>query len=298
MVGATLLPTPLPASRWVMGVVNVTPDSFSDGGRYLDPDAAVAHGLELAAAGAHVLDVGGQSTRPGAVDVDVAEELGRVVGVVRRLARDAGVPVSVDTTKVAVAEAALAAGAAIVNDVSGGDDPALVALVAAAGCGYVVMHHAGIPAGSRPLPTYDDVVRAVGDDLAARADRVLAAGVAADRLVVDPGLGFGKAAAGSLALLARLDELVARVGRPVLVGPSRKSFLGAATGLGTDERDEATLAAVVWAFERGAAAVRVHDARGAARVVGLLDALDRATGTGMLPPGAPTEGRRTAGRAA
>jgi dihydropteroate synthase len=279
-----------------MGVVNVTPDSFSDGGRYLDPDAAIAHGLALVAAGAGVLDVGGESTRPGADPVDAAEEVRRVLPVVTALAADAGVPVGVDTTKPAVAEAALAAGAALVNDVSGGDDPALVRLVADAGCGYAVMHHVGLPAGSRPLPAYGDVVREVAADLLRRAEAALAAGVRADGLLVDPGLGFGKDAAGSVALLARLDEVVAHVRLPVLVGASRKSFLGAVLGraarseLGDDgdgldvrAREEATLATVVWAFQRGAAMVRVHEARAAARVVQLLDVLDRATEDGMRP---------------
>jgi dihydropteroate synthase len=286
-----------PGGRQVMGVVNVTPDSFSDGGRYLDPDAAIAHGLALVAAGAAVLDVGGESTRPGAAPVDAAEELRRVLPVVAALAAEAGVPVGVDTTKPTVAEAALAAGAALVNDVSGGDDPALVRLVAAAGCGYAVMHHVGLPAGSRPVPAYVDVVRDVAADLARRAEAALAAGVRADGLLVDPGLGFGKDATGSVALLARLDEVVAHVGQPVLVGASRKSFLGAVLGraardLGDGDgidvgaREEATLATVVWAFQRGAAMVRVHEARAAARVVQLLDVLDRATQDGMRPPGA------------
>jgi dihydropteroate synthase len=282
-----------PGGRQVMGVVNVTPDSFSDGGRYLDPDAAIAHGLALVAAGAAVLDVGGESTRPGAAPVDAAEEQRRVQPVIAALAADSGVPVGVDTTKPAVAEAALAAGAALVNDVSGGDDPALVRIVAAAGCGYVVMHHVGLPAGSRPVPAYADVVSEVAADLTRRAHAAVDAGVRPDGLLVDPGLGFGKDAAGSVALLARLDEVVAHVGRPVLVGASRKSFLGAvlgraarsdlSDGIDVGEREEATLATVVWAFQRGAAMVRVHEARAAARVVQLLDVLDRATQDGMRP---------------
>jgi dihydropteroate synthase len=263
----------------VMGVVNVTPDSFSDGGRYLDPDAAVAHGLELVAAGADVLDVGGESTRPGAEPVDGAEERRRVVEVVRHLASESGVPVSIDTTKAAVAAAALEAGAAIVNDVSAGRfDPAILDVTAAAGAGYVLMHMLGEPRTMQDNPHYGDVVAEVGDFLVERLDAARAAGIAEAALAADPGIGFGKTVEHNLVLLARVRDLCDRVGVPVLLGTSRKRFLGQIVagvgGLGPDpsaaDRDDATLATVVWAIDRGARIVRVHDVRPAARAVALL----------------------------
>jgi dihydropteroate synthase len=266
----------------VMGVVNVTPDSFSDGGRYLDPGAAVAHGLELAAAGADLLDVGGESTRPGAEPVDDAEERRRVVEVVRRLAAEAGVPVSIDTTKVRVASAALEAGAAIVNDVSAGRfDPAILEVTAAAGAGYVLMHMLGEPRTMQDDPQYDDVVAEVGDFLVERLDAARAAGVAEAALAADPGIGFGKTVEHNLVLLARVRDLCDRVGVPVLVGTSRKRFLGQIVagvgGLSSEpsaaDRDDATLATVVWAIDHGARIVRVHDVRPAARAVALLHAM-------------------------
>jgi dihydropteroate synthase len=267
----------------VMGVVNVTPDSFSDGGRYLDPGPAVAHGLRLAAEGADVLDVGGESTRPGAEPVPAEEEARRVVPVVERLAADAGVPVSVDTTKAAVAASALAAGATIVNDVAAGRfDPAILEVTAAAGAGYVAMHMQGEPRTMQDAPRYDDVV---GEVTAFLIDRVAAARTAGidDRAVaVDPGIGFGKSLAHNLELLARLPALVGAVGVPVLVGTSRKRFLGAllheADGAEPppEERDDATLATTVWAVERGARVVRVHDVRGTVHAVRLVTALNEA----------------------
>src|SRR6266480_1655028 len=259
----------------VMGIVNVTPDSFSDGGRFLDPDAAVAHGIELAQQGADVLDVGGESTRPGAAPVPADEELRRVVPVVERLAATTTVPLSIDTTKAAVARAALDVGATIVNDVSAGrSDPEILGVTAAAGAGYVVMHTQGDP-------RYDDVVAQVGDFLAERIEAARAAGVAEGALAADPGIGFGKTVEHNLRLLAGLQALAERVGVPVLVGTSRKTFLakvlaraGAASGdLPVDQREEGTLATVVWAVERGASIVRVHDVLPAVRAVRLLDAL-------------------------
>lgn len=272
----------------VMGVVNVTPDSFSDGGRYLDPGAAVEHGLELAAAGADVLDVGGESTRPGAEPVEAGEEARRVVPVIRRLAAEAKVPVSVDTTKAAVAAAALEAGASIVNDVSAGRfDEAMLPLVAVAGAGYVAMHMQGTPATMQREPRYGDVVAEVGEFLVGRLAAAEEAGIARERLWADPGIGFGKTAAHNFELLARLPELVATVGVPVLVGTSRKVFIGAALGgLPVDEREEGTLATVVWALDRGASMVRVHDVRPAVEVARLLAALRTAD------PGPPPEEAR------
>jgi len=274
----------------VMGIVNVTPDSFSDGGLFLDPGRAVEHGLELASAGAAVLDVGGESTRPGSQPVPAEEQRRRVLPVIRRLAAEAGVPVSVDTSDAAVAAAALDAGATVVNDVTAGRaDPAMLPLVAEAGAGYVFMHMQGTPATMQLNPRYDDVVAEVGAFLAERRTAALEAGIAADELLADPGLGFGKTAAHSLTLLARLGDVAAAAGVPLLVGPSRKGFLGVAAGppgtpLPLDQREDPTLAAVVWALDHGAAMVRVHDVAPAVEAVRLLGAVAAATPTDPDPP--------------
>jgi dihydropteroate synthase len=269
----------------VMGIVNVTPDSFSDGGRYLDAGLAVAHGLDLVAAGADVLDVGGESTRPGATRVEAGEEIRRVVPVVRRLAAEAGVPVSVDTMKAEVAAAALDAGATVVNDVSAGRaDVAMLPLVARSGAGYVAMHMLGTPATMQDDPRYDDVVTEVGDFLEQRLEAAAGAGVPVGNLMADPGIGFGKTKAHNLELLRRLPELVERLAPvPLLVGTSRKGFIGQVLAgpdghsLPAGEREEGTLATVVWAFDRGAAMVRVHDVRPAAEAARLLAALAAAS---------------------
>jgi len=269
----------------VMGVVNVTPDSFSDGGRWLDPGAAVAHGLDLVAAGATILDVGGESTRPGAHTVDAAEERARIEPVVARLVAEAGVPVSIDTTKASVAAAALDAGARIVNDVSAGrDDGELLPLVAARGAGVVLMHMLGDPRTMQTDPRYDDVVAEVGGFLVARAAAAQDAGVTTRAIALDPGIGFGKTTAHNLELLAHLDDLVARVGLPVVVGTSRKRFIGRVladvageTGEPpADQRDDGTLGTTVWAAECGARVIRVHDAKAAARALDLLGLVDTA----------------------
>ena len=266
----------------VMGIVNVTPDSFSDGGRFLDPGAAVAHGIELAGQGADVLDVGGESTRPGAAPVPADEELRRVIPVVERLAATTSVPISVDTTKAAVARAAIDAGASVVNDVSAGRlDPDILGVAAEAGAGYVVMHMQGEPRTMQAEPHYDDVVAEVGDFLADRVGAARAAGVEEGAIAADPGIGFGKTVEHNLRLLAGLPAIAERVGVPVMVGASRKTFVGkvlaragAVSGdLPVDQREEGTLATVVWAVERGASIVRVHDVLPAVRAVRLLDAL-------------------------
>ena len=257
-----------PVAR-VMGVVNVTPDSFSDGGRYLDPDAAVAHGVELAGQGAAILDVGGESTRPGAAPVEPGEELRRVVPVVRGLARAApDTTLSVDTTKAVVAREAVAAGATVVNDVSAlRSDPALVDVVAQAGVDCCLMHMQGEPRTMQDAPHYDDVVSEVKAFLEERLAFAVGHGVDERRVWLDPGIGFGKTAEHNLQLLARLDEIVA-LGRPVVVGTSRKTFLGRlAGGRDTGERLPGTIATNVMAFERGAAVFRVHD------VAAVVDAL-------------------------
>jgi dihydropteroate synthase len=253
------------ASPVVVGVLNVTPDSFSDGGRYTGLDAAVTHGVQLITEGANFVDVGGESTRPGAERVDAATERARVVPVITELAA-AGVPTSIDTTRASVAEAALSAGAVVVNDVSGGlADPDMVRVVADAGCPWVLMHWRGHSDRMRALAVYTDVVKEVCAELGARVDAAIAGGVAADRLILDPGLGFAKTPAHNWRLSARLDQLVA-LGFPVLFGASRKSYLGSllADARGprpVDERAAATVATTVLAIEAGAWGVRVHDVR-------------------------------------
>jgi dihydropteroate synthase len=261
-----------------MGIVNVTPDSFSDGGRFLDATAAIAHGLELAHAGAAVLDIGGESTRPGADPVTADEELRRVIPVVRALAADAGIPVSIDTTKASVADAALDAGAAIVNDVSGGSaDPEMLPLVAARGAAYLTMHRRGTPRTMQQQTNYSDVVADVGAELRARVDAARAAGIDARALLADPGIGFAKNAGQNFALLHNLADIAALVGVPLVVGVSRKSFLRGMAGSDDPEaRDDATLAMSVWCFERGVAMVRVHDVAGSRRAAALLDAMEQA----------------------
>jgi len=267
-----------------MGVVNVTPDSFSDGGRFAEAGAAVGHGLALAAAGAAVLDVGGESTRPGADAVDPAEELRRVLPVVRELVAASTVPVSIDTTKAAVAAAALEAGAMIVNDVSGGAaDADMLRVVADAGAMLVVMHTRGTPRTMGTKAHYEDVVREVGDELRARVDAALEAGVRADALLADPGIGFAKTAEQSVTLLAALPELESRIAVPLLVGASRKSFLGRLLGdAPVEAREEATLAMTVWCFLHGATVVRVHDVGASHRACELLEVLDRSTPEGLM----------------
>ncbi len=244
----------------LMGVLNVTPDSFSDGGRFLEPAAAVAQGLELAREGAAIIDVGGESTRPGAEPVGEAEELRRVVPVIEGL-RAAGVDaqISIDTSKAAVARAAIDAGASLVNDVSAfRHDPEMAALVAERGVDCCLMHMRGEPRTMQVEPRYDDVVGEVRDFLSQRAEFAIAAGIEPARIILDPGIGFGKAVEHNLALLGRIEELVA-IGFPILVGTSRKSFLGRITGRPTDGRVAATVATCVMAFERGATHFRVHD---------------------------------------
>ncbi len=264
-----------------MGVVNVTPDSFSDGGRWFDTTIAAKHGLDLVAQGADLVDVGGESTRPGATRVDEDEELRRVIPVVRGLAAE-GVTISVDTMRAKVAEQALAAGAALVNDVSGGlADPAMVPVVADAQAPFVVMHWRGFLQGGAVQGVYADVVTEVVDELHARVEAVLEGGIAPDRVVVDPGLGFSKDAGHDLTLLAHLDRLRG-LGHPVLVAASRKRFLGRvlAGPQGAPpparERDAATAAVSALAAHAGAWAVRVHEVRATADAVRVARAVEEA----------------------
>ncbi len=250
----------------VIGVLNVTPDSFSDGGRFIDLDDAVAHGCRLANEGADLVDVGGESTRPGAERVAAAEEERRVVPVVEALVAN-GIRVSIDTYRAVVAERALAAGASVVNDVSGGlADPDMAAVVRAAECPWILMHWRGHSRRMQDLAHYADVVDDVRRELAERVEAANRAGISGDRIVIDPGLGFAKTAAHNLALLAHLDVLVG-LGLPVLIGASRKSFLGrvladpAGTPRPVDEREAATVALTTYAAAQGAWGVRVHDVR-------------------------------------
>ena len=269
----------LPPAPVVMGVLNVTPDSFSDGGRYDSLDAAVAHGIELAGEGAHLVDVGGESTRPGSGRVDAAIEAERVLPVVRELVA-AGVAVSLDTTRATVAAAALEAGASIVNDVSGGlADPDMARVVGEAGCPWILMHWRSHSRDMQSLAVYDDVVTDVRNELRQRVDEAVAAGVAPEQLILDPGLGFAKTAEHNWALLAHLDRLLT-LGLPVLVGASRKSFLGRllpgpdGTPRPVEGREAATEATSLLAVQAGAWGVRVHDVRSTVDALAVLAAVE------------------------
>jgi dihydropteroate synthase len=274
---------PRPGRCVVMGVLNVTPDSFSDGGCFADAGTAIAHGLEMHAAGADFVDVGGESTRPGADRVDAAEECSRILPVIRELAA-AGVRVSVDTTRSDVAESAIDAGAVLVNDVSGGlADAGMAKLVADAGVPWVLMHWRGHSREMYAAARYGDVVTEVCAELTARVEDVVAAGVSPEQLVVDPGLGFAKNAEHNWALLAGLDRVVG-LGLPVLLGASRKTFLGRLLAVPDGEprpaerRDAATLATTVLAAEAGVWGVRVHDAAASVDAVRTVEAVRTARG--------------------
>jgi len=257
----------------LMGIVNVTPDSFSDGGRFFDPGRAVAHGIELAAEGADIIDVGGESTRPGARAVSNREEMERVLPVIQGLRRGLSIPISIDTYKAEVARAALAEGADVVNDISAlRFDPEMISLVAAEKAPVVLMHMQGTPRTMQQNPVYRDVVAEVRDFLAGRAAAAVAAGVDRRRIVIDPGIGFGKTLAHNLALLRGLAELVS-LGYPVLVGPSRKTFIGKLLDAAPEERLEGSLAAAVAAALAGASILRVHDVKEASHAIKIADAI-------------------------
>jgi dihydropteroate synthase len=265
-----------------MGIVNVTPDSFSDGGAHLDPDRAVEHALSLACEGADILDVGGESTRPGSLAVPEAEELRRVLPVLEKLRPKTGVLISVDTTKAAVARAALDAGADIVNDTSGlGGDPEMGGLVARSGAAVILMHMKGTPRTMQDAPRYDDLFGEVRSFLAARLRAAEAAGIPAERTIVDPGIGFGKTAEHNLALLNGLGHFE-DLGRPLCVGVSRKAFIGRVLGSPPAERLEGTIAAAVLSVSRGARILRVHDVGPVAKAVRMAEAI-------LAAPGAPPE---------
>lgn len=256
-LGRMIVPADDPAPR-VMGIVNATPDSFSDGGRYLGETTAVEHGLRLIDEGAHLLDIGGESSRPGSEPVGLDEELRRVLPVVEGLAA-AGVPVSVDTTRAEVARRAIAAGAAIVNDITAmGGDPEMAQVVADSGAGVVLMHMQGVPRTMQQAPHYDDVVAEVYEFLARRVEWAGSVGIPPERIAIDPGIGFGKTMGHNLRLLRNLGRF-ATLGCTLLVGTSRKGFLGTITGRPVAERSTASAVSALLAIDDGARVVRVHD---------------------------------------
>ena len=260
----------------VMGILNVTPDSFSDGGRFFDHEAAVAQGLRMAEEGADIVDIGGESTRPGSDAVAPGEEIDRTVPVVKRLIAELDIPISIDTRKAEVARAALDAGATIVNDVSAARDDEMFGVVRDSEAGLVLMHMLGEPKTMQEDPHYEDVVREVREYLGARLDAALEAGIEPDRLCIDPGLGFGKTYEHNLELMRQIDSLL-DLGAPLLVGPSRKSFIGKALGdAPPEDRLEGSLGAVAWMAGRGAHIVRVHDVEPTVRVLKVVDAIQGA----------------------
>jgi dihydropteroate synthase len=259
----------------VMGILNVTPDSFSDGGVFFAQEAALAHAREMVAAGAAIIDVGGESTRPGAAPVALQEELRRVVPVIEALRDTLPVPVSIDTRNPAVMQAAVTAGAGMINDVNALQTPGALEMAASLGVPVCLMHMQGIPESMQENPEYTDVVTEVRQFLAGRADACLAAGIARERILLDPGFGFGKTTRHNLLLLQQLDGLVAE-GYPVLVGLSRKSLIGKVLGLPVDERLYPGLALAVLAVWQGAVIVRTHDVRATRQAVDMCHAVSRA----------------------
>ena len=261
----------IPGRTLVCGIINVTPDSFSDGGRWNDPAAAVARALELQAQGADMLDIGGESTRPGTEPVPLEEEKRRVLPVLKALAGRLDIPVSVDTYKPELASLAVKAGASLINDISGFTDPAMIETAASAGAGAIVMHMQGEPRTMQAAPVYNkDVVAEVKDYLAGRAAALKAAGVR--QIILDPGIGFGKTLDHNLRLIARLDEIKA-VGYPLLLGVSRKTFIGKLAGSDPQDRLSGTIAACVLCAERGADILRVHDVAECRRAMLVADAV-------------------------
>ena len=260
----------------VMGILNVTPDSFSDGGLWTDPEAAADHAAQMVDDGADILDVGGESTRPGSEPVDADEEIRRVVPVVEELVeRLPTTPVSVDTRKASVAAAACSAGATIVNDVSAGADPEMFHVASANRAAMVLMHMQGDPKTMQENPTYSDVVREVHDALGERIEAAVTAGVEREAICVDPGIGFGKSLEHNLSLMKHTGAL-ADLGRPILVGPSRKAFIGTLLDVDASQRLEGTAGATAFLVAAGAQVVRVHDVRELTRVVRIVDAIKAA----------------------
>lgn len=257
----------------LMGILNITPDSFSDGGLHFKPDEAFRRAEALAEEGADLLDVGGESSRPGADPVSVEEEIRRVVPVIERLSKRLPIPISIDTVKAEVARRSLAAGARIINDISAlRFDPEMAPLAAREGVPVVLMHMQGSPKSMQVRPVYSDVIREIGDFFESRMQGAEQAGISRDRIILDPGIGFGKTPEHNLEILSRLDELAA-IGVPLLIGPSRKSFIGHVLGLPVEKRLEGTAAAVAVGVLKGASIVRVHDVEAMARVVRMVDAI-------------------------
>jgi dihydropteroate synthase len=262
-----------PRPALVMGIVNVTPDSFSDGGKYFDTNTAVARALELVAQGAEILDIGGESTRPGAKPVNEAEELRRVMPVIEKLAAKVKIPLSIDTTKPSVAHAALQAGASIVNDVAANrDDDAMWRIVAEYQAGYVCMHAQGTPQTMQKNPVYADVVREVGDFFRERLEKLTACGIPADQVVLDVGIGFGKTVEHNLQLLANLHRFTT-MARPLLIGVSRKSFIGKLSGADLNKRLPASLACACLSVESGAQIIRTHDVAETVQAVRMTESI-------------------------
>lgn len=263
----------LSARTHIMGILNVTPDSFSDGGRYLDHELAVRRGMAMADEGADIIDIGGESTRPGSEAISGEEELRRVLPVIAKLAQSTSIPVSIDTVKPFVAQRALEAGAVIVNDISGlHGDPAMAAVIAGHNASVVIMHMKGTPKSMQVDPSYEDVVEEIFQYLREGISTAEQHGIG--QIVVDPGIGFGKTLSHNLEIIRRLREFE-RLDYPVMVGPSRKSFIGKVLGLDVDERLEGTAAAVAASVMHGANLVRVHDVREMKRVVQMTDAIMR-----------------------
>ena len=259
----------------LMGIVNVTPDSFFDGGRFLDPEAAVAHAWQLVEEGADLLDIGAESTRPGSIPVEGTEERRRLIPVVTAVARAVSVPISVDTSKAVVAKAAIDAGAVMVNDVTAlRGDPAMVDTIVVSGVGVVLMHMQGTPQTMQKAPKYHDVVEEVEDFLAERVRFALERGVAKNQIMLDPGIGFGKTLAHNLDLLAQLRTFT-KLGFPLLVGPSRKGFIGELVEQSVQDRAWGTAGAIALAVEQGAHVLRVHDVAGMKDVVRVAAAISR-----------------------
>jgi len=256
----------------IMGILNVTPDSFSDGGRFLVLENAVARGLQMVEEGADIIDIGGESTRPGAKPVQTPEEIARTIPVIKKLREKTSALISIDTQKADVARTALAAGANIINDVSALADPGMAAVAAETGAGLVLMHMLGTPETMQNDPRYDDVVSSVWNFLEERMAFAVERGVALEQVVIDPGIGFGKTDEHNLALLKGIPQL-ASAGRPVLVGASRKSFIGRMTGGGSDDRLAGSLGVAAFAVLRGAHILRVHDVKESCDAVRLVDTL-------------------------